>query len=325
MADKHAIYLRQIPAAVPPDCSHRPDQILGGLVRNEMHRQFARQMQRRFGTAGDIAKDCADIVQPPASPAAIALPQHRLGPRLCPKRPVCEPLIMGKTKPGQQFSQFPDVVLVIAGVNAQRMQLQRLAGEVLVQPEIALGPLLGKRRIRSAAGNLVQIDQHHRMGIGSKEHIFEPAIHMGTDRLVHESHGQAVVDFVDRANGEVVAPELHESFAKPDGIVQRTDNPAAQVLDGQNAELPRGLLCLGRFGQLVAPGPTTFVEQPSKIAGPFGRHRTGVRTGAGGAGQHSPDIGGWRHQRRQTKAQTDCRQFGKSKAHAIILAREIAP
>ena len=87
----------------------------------------------------------------------------------------------GKNAPaGDDLGEIGDVGLRIDGAHAERMQLEDLAREILVEALVAVeaGHRIGADRAR-----IVEIEQHGRMGLDRQQHVGEPAEHMRADRL----------------------------------------------------------------------------------------------------------------------------------------------
>ena len=108
--------------------------------------------------------------------------------------------------------QLDHIVLIVAGTEADGMQLQHFPCEVFIDPA-ASRP--GTRAVRTGAAVLIEIDQHHRRACHGTQHITEGPRHMRADCLLHIGH-RAVAQHPPLAdNGEMVRPERHQPFAKP--------------------------------------------------------------------------------------------------------------
>ncbi len=87
---------------------------------------------------------------------------------------------------GQRPGELGDVGLRVAGADAERMQLEDFAREVLVEAALlaaARGDELAGARIRADRLRLVEVDEHRRMLLDRDQHVGEFAQHMRADRL----------------------------------------------------------------------------------------------------------------------------------------------
>ncbi len=75
----------------------------------------------------------------------------------------------------QHIGERDDVVLGVAAAHAERMQLEDLAREILVETAGAVDP---GDRVRAHRADIVEIEQHGRMAIGGKQQIGEAAQHV---------------------------------------------------------------------------------------------------------------------------------------------------
>ncbi len=244
-----------------------------------MHRQLARQMRRRLGPHGKVGQHRTDRRHPVGIILRIGHAQHRLGPRLRPAADEDAPPAGMHDQPGQQFRKLAHIVLRISGPDAQSVQLQQLARQVLVQPAPPLQPDLG---IRPERDRLVEVDQHGRMCLDRQQQVREPPRQVGPDRIADQRGGQFPLARAPETDGEMVGPEQHQPFAEPLG---RGDHPAqcrARLVQNRPGDrLPRraiGRLDLGR--RLTARSPPRpparlrgIVEQPK----PVHRRRRQVR------------------------------------------------
>src|SRR5205807_5740194 len=81
---------------------------------------------------------------------------------------------------GDHLGEARDVVLCIPGAHAERMQLEDLAPEILVQP--GLVDQAGDR-LRSDRAEIVEVNEHRRMPLDRLQHVAKTAEHMRADRL----------------------------------------------------------------------------------------------------------------------------------------------
>ena len=89
---------------------------------------------------------------------------------------------------GEHLGEAGDVVLGVDAAHAERMQLEDLAREVLVEAGVAdeAGHGVGADRAR-----VVEIDQHRRVAFRRQQHVGEAAEHMRPDRLALVGAGHA--------------------------------------------------------------------------------------------------------------------------------------
>ena len=112
---------------------------------------------------------------------------------------------------GEDIGKARDVGLRITTADTERVQFENFAGEILVQPLIAIdsGDRTGPHGAR-----IVEVMQHRRMAFDSGEHVGKTPEHMGADRLALVGAGRGNV-LVGR-NAEVVRPEPDQPFDKAD-------------------------------------------------------------------------------------------------------------
>ncbi len=102
--------------------------------------------------------------------------------------------------------------LAVAAVDAERVQLQELAGEVLV--EAAAAALAGARR-RPDRLAVVEIEQHGRMLLHRLQHGAEGAVDMRADGLALEgAGGEAQLLALGDGDAEMVGPEPDEALGE---------------------------------------------------------------------------------------------------------------
>ena len=113
--------------------------------------------------------------------------------------------VRGHGPAGEQARRFRHVGLGIAALYAERMQLQQLARQVLVQPAFAAA---AHARLRPDGLRVVQVEQHRRVEHRSAQQIDEAAEGMRTDRLVLVRPDQGRHRATGRSHAEMVGPEL---------------------------------------------------------------------------------------------------------------------
>ena len=112
---------------------------------------------------------------------------------------------------GEHVGEADDVVLGVDGAHTQRMQLQDLAREVLVE---AAGAIDAGDRVRAHRRRLVEVEEHRRMALGGLQHVGEAPEDVGADGLALVGTGHAL-DLVGR-DAEMVRPEPHQPLGKAD-------------------------------------------------------------------------------------------------------------
>src|SRR5882672_11263075 len=158
---------------------------------------------------------------------AIAASEQDLGPRLVDLRHEAEAAGIGVVEPrdrpaGQDAGKRLDVLLGIAAIDAERVQLEDLASEILVEPLVAA---LAERRARPDRLDVVEIEAHRRMARDGEQHIGEASGDVRADRLALESADEAAYHRPQRRDGEVVAPEEDQTLAQRRRAGDRRVNP----------------------------------------------------------------------------------------------------
>src|SRR5439155_11921876 len=123
--------------------------------------------------------------------------EDALAPRIVSLRPVHEPTAGAQVvdaPAGEAARRVDDVVLGVAGVDADRVQLQQLAAVVLVEP----ADRAPAYRHRRPAEVVVEEVEHRRMGGGGAEQVTELAERVRADRVPlvggRAVAGEAVLD-----------------------------------------------------------------------------------------------------------------------------------
>src|SRR3954451_18675643 len=80
----------------------------------------------------------------------------------------------------QYMRELYDVVLRVAAVDAERVQLEYLAREILVEPAAAVD---AGHRSRTDRGTVVEIEQHRRMAFDRQQHVGKAAEYVRPDRF----------------------------------------------------------------------------------------------------------------------------------------------
>src|SRR5208337_1569690 len=121
-------------------------------------------------------------------------------------------IVAGEAPSGNDARKRGDVLLRVAAIDAERVQLQNLPGEILVEPLLLA---LSAPRIRPHRLLVVEIDEHGRMLLGSKQHVFEAPEYMRTDDLaLIGARENAIGAGLARRDAEMVRPEQNEALAE---------------------------------------------------------------------------------------------------------------
>ena len=117
---------------------------------------------------------------------------------------------------GENLRELLHVLLRVAAVDAERVQLEQLARVVFVQPALlATCPAAGLRAARARADRLevVEVDEHRRMLRRREHHVFEAAEHVRPDRLALVAAGERRDENLgaDR-DAEMIRPERDQAF-----------------------------------------------------------------------------------------------------------------
>ena len=117
---------------------------------------------------------------------------------------------------GDHVGEARDVGLGVTAADAERVQFEDLAGEILVQPLVAVDAVgrIGAHRL-----DVVQIEQHAGMALDRQQQIGKAAEHVGPDRFPLERAGH-LHDLV-RRDAEMVRPEPHQPLDEADIGTQR--------------------------------------------------------------------------------------------------------
>jgi hypothetical protein len=139
----------------------------------------------------------------------IGLAQQSLRARLVKLRIEVEISGIGFVEPrdrpaGQDARERRDIVLRIAAIDAERVQLHHLAREVLVEPDMAA---LAGLRIRADRQHLIEIEQHRRMAFDGEQHVDKAPGDVRPNRFALERAGEAANDRPDTRDRKVIAPE----------------------------------------------------------------------------------------------------------------------
>ncbi len=123
-------------------------------------------------------------------------------------------------QPGQRARESRDVLLRVAAVDAERVQLENFARQVLVDAELAIAgrraPVATLRELRARPDRslVVQVQDHRGMRFDGGQHVREPARDVRPDRFVLQRSGEREHLRLVGGDREMVGPEMHQSLAK---------------------------------------------------------------------------------------------------------------
>src|ERR1019366_9966697 len=204
--DQRRIDVRQIAVRLHEGASHACNRRGRWFVGNEVTHQFGCDESSGRGVPCEVLEHRFTL-----GPAfvGIALAEKCLGSRFV--QIVAEektarltareaPLTAANRPTGDDLWEARDILLGVATVYAQGVQLEGLARQVLVYAELALGgipqgnPLprpLGSGRIRSYRILIVEESEHRRMLFNRSQQVDEAAVDVRPDSLVLERAGQS--------------------------------------------------------------------------------------------------------------------------------------
>ena len=168
---------------------------------------------------------------------------------------------------GQQFRQFAHIALPIRTTHTQRMQLQHLSGQVLVQPAPAS---FACRRVRPEAADLIQIVQHHRMAHYRDQHVAEASRNVRPNCLRLECRRHEQLARIASSNGEVIRPECAQPLKEPMRRHGALKHHARGIPDAIAAHLLAHVLKLRGLAVGLALG-NQFVQPPAPLRQPCHR------------------------------------------------------
>jgi hypothetical protein len=204
-----------IAAGARVGAGHSRDQRGRGRVRDEAPHQLRRDEARGRRVAREDLDHALAVVTPAAGRdpltehdflAAVvhARPEDEVPVGL---RPVDRPA-------GERAGDLGDVLLCVAAVHAERVQLHQLARVVLV--ESALASAVRSRRhdeVRPGAEPVVEVEEHRRMVRGGAHEVGELAHRVRADRFALVGRDVPPHVALAREHVEVVEPEIdHELF-----------------------------------------------------------------------------------------------------------------
>jgi hypothetical protein len=130
--------------------------------------------------------------------------------------------------------------LAITAINAESVQFQNFAGEILIE---AMAAALADPRLWPDRLPVVEIMEHGGMALDCDQHVFEAAKHMRPYPLAFERAGAHTPKrTLGRRDTEVVRPEGHEPLDKT-GPGKAGMSQPRQRLGAENPLLKRGWFC----------------------------------------------------------------------------------
>ncbi len=111
----------------------------------------------------------------------------------------------------EHLGETRDVVLAVAGAHTERVQLQDLTREILVE---AAGAIDAGHRVGPDGNEIVEVDQHGRVALDREQHVDVAPEDVRPDRfaLIATRH----VRYPLRGHAEMVRPEPDEALGKAD-------------------------------------------------------------------------------------------------------------
>src|SRR6185503_4951946 len=216
---------RQIAAAVDKRFGDVLDGVGRRLIGNEMPRKLQRDVPCCRRMSGEVGEHCARLGH---ARLTVARAENRLGARLMRDVMKCELARLaaagksiGTDRPaGERTRECGDVLLRVTAVYAERVQLENLAREVLVDAEFAIAvrstpvATLRELRVRSNGSLVVQVQNHRGMRLDGGQHVREPTRNVRPDRLVLQRAREREDLRLVGGNREVVGPEVDQALAK---------------------------------------------------------------------------------------------------------------
>ena len=216
---------RQVAVAVAERLGDALDRVRRRLVGNEMPRKFGRDVPRGRGMLGKVGQHCARLRN---ARLTVARAHDRLGAWLVRgvvERELAELAAAGKPvgadRPARECTrESGDVLLRVAAVHAERVQLENFARQVLVDAELAIAgrrasvATLRELRARADRSLVVQVQDHRGMRFDGGQQVGEPARDVRPDRFVLQCSGEREHLRLVGGDREMVGPEMDQSLAK---------------------------------------------------------------------------------------------------------------
>ena len=155
--------------------------------------------------------------------------------------------------PGENAGDVDDVLLAVAAIHAEGMELEELASVVLVDaprhPFRIESPHPGRLSAGRHALRIVQIEEHGGTFRRRDQEVLEPAQRVGTDRFLYIGRHQEAVGTLADEDIEVIRPEIDHHFAQ---LSLRNGRPHDGELLELTAQLPEFAHRRGAPGALGA-------------------------------------------------------------------------
>jgi hypothetical protein len=136
---------------------------------------------------------------------------------------------------GEHAGQRRDVLLGVAAVDTERVELHQFARIIFVEAgNIRLGAGNPRSRIRARHRRqpVVEIEQHRRVFRGRPEQVAEFAQDVGPDRLAFVIGDQDVIEALAGNDVEMIEPELVHDLLELPRAVDRPGQPQLAEMDG---------------------------------------------------------------------------------------------
>src|SRR5262249_22722043 len=146
--------------------------------------------------------------------------------------------------PREDLGETRDVALAVAGAYTERVQLEDLAREILVQ---APGAIDAGDGIGPDGNEVVEIEQHRRMALGGEQHVGIAPEDVRPDRFALIAAGH--VRHLFPRHAEMVRPEPDQALRKADFGIERGIEPGSDLLEEDLPLDGRGLGELRRSGR----------------------------------------------------------------------------
>ena len=138
---------------------------------------------------------------------------------------------------GEAAGHGDDIFLRVTAVHAERVQLEQLAGVILIQPPGGPGaaPHPGQRLGSWRRNRLpvIQVEQHGRILRRRQQHVLELAKNMRTNGIALVGRHQKAIIALFEEYVEMVVPEIDQHFIQLSVAVYRAQKLAlAQIIGG---------------------------------------------------------------------------------------------
>ncbi len=168
-------------------------------------------------------------------------PEHALAPAVVREGMELErPLLvrLADAPAGEAPGHLADVVLGVSAVDAERVQLEQLAGVVLVEPQL---PALRGSEALAGRGPVVEVEEHRRVVGHRAEQVAEGAEEVGADRVALVGRDQPPHRPLVRRDVEVVEPEVDQRLLELAPALGGADEPRGDELGAHLARQLEGV------------------------------------------------------------------------------------